>query len=203
VCMVALLVAALIGAHFVRKAFLDYTDATPMALSATGLTPAKTTEIQQRFHKFVDDLSAGKTVEPLALAGTEINALLDSTNAVQNPLSQHARLSIDDDHLKGDVSIPVRGRYLNGTGTFVVSLQNGVLNLNVQSLTVKGKPLPATFMNGLRMQNLASGAQNDSNLVAIVSRLQKIQIKNGTLLLVPKSQQDTTTPPQREAEKTN
>jgi hypothetical protein len=198
---VALLVAALIGIHILRKAFLDYTDTAPMAMPATGLTPAQAAEIQQRCHKFLDDLSAGKTVEPLALAGNEIDALLTSTNAAQNPLSEHARLSVEGDHLKGDVSFPIRGRYLNGSGTFAVSLQNGVLNLNVQTLTVKGKPLPASFMNGLRMQNFASGMQNDTNLAAIVSRLQTIQVKDGKLLLVPKPSQDSSAAPKGEAEK--
>ncbi len=201
--MIALLAAVLIGMHFVKKVFLDYTDTAPMALPASGLTPAQTAEIQQRCHKFLDDLSAGKTVEPLALAGTEIDAWLAPTNSAQNPFSQHARLSVEDDHLKGDVSIPIRGRYLNGTGTFGVSLQNGVLNVNVQTLSVKGKPLPASIMNGLRMQNFASGAQNDSNVVAIVSHLQTIQVKDGKLLLVPKSAQDSSAPQKGEAEGKN
>jgi hypothetical protein len=203
VCMVAILVAALIGLHFVRKVFLDYTDTAPMVLPATGLSSAQTAEIRQRCHQFVEELNAGKSVEPLALAGTEINALIASANSGQNPLSEHARLSIDNDRLKGDVSIPVRGRYLNGTGTFAVSLQNGLLNLNVQTLTVKGKPLPASFINGLRLQNLAAGTQNDTNIVALVSRLQDIQIKNGKLLLVPKPGLDSTVPQKGEAEKTN
>jgi hypothetical protein len=201
VCLVALLAAVLIGVHFVRKVFLDYTDTAPMALPASGLTPAQTAEIRQRCHRFVDDLNAGKNVEPLALAGTEINAWLTPSNSAQNPFSEHALLSVDDDHLKGDVSIPVRGRYLNGTGTFAVSLQNGVLNVNVQTLTVKGKPVPASFMNGLRMQNLAAGTQNDSNVVAIVSRLQGIQVKDGKLLLIPRVGQDSSAPQKSEAEK--
>jgi hypothetical protein len=203
VCMVALLVAVLIGVHYVRKTFLDYTDTAPMALPVSELTAAQTAEIRQRCHQFVDDLNAGKTLEPLALAGPEINAWLTPANSTQNPFSEHARLSVDDDHLKGDVSIPIGKRYLIGTGTFAVSLQNGVLNVNVQTLTVKGKPVPASFMNGLRMQNLAAGTQNDSNIVAIVSHLQGIQVKDGKLLLVPKVSQESSASQKGEAEKKN
>jgi hypothetical protein len=200
VCLVAILVAALIGLHMVRKAFLDYTDTAPMVWPAAEMSATQTAETQRRFQSFVDGLRAGQTVAPLALTGPEVNALIASTNSSQKALSDSVRLSIDDNHLKGEVSIPLRGRYLNGSGTFVVSLQNGVLNLNVQSLTVKGKPLPPSIMTGLRAQNFAANAQNDPNIAPVLNHLQDIQLKNGQLLLIPKPAQDSAPAQKGEAE---
>jgi hypothetical protein len=196
-CLLAILVAALIGVHIVRKAFLTYTDTAPMVLPPVEMSPAQTAETQQRFRTFVDAVRAGQAVAPLALTGDEINALIATTNSSQKALGDSVRLSVEDSQLKGDVSIPLAGRYVNGTGTFSVSLQNGILNLNVRSLTVKGKPVPASFMKGLSAQNLAAGAQNDPGVSAVLNRLQDIQLKDGKLLLVPKPAQEPISPPQQ------
>jgi hypothetical protein len=86
------------------------------------------------------------------------------------------------------VGLPVfRGRYLNGNGTFSVSLRNGALHVVPVSLTsVKGRPVPEVYMDKIRRQNLAQNMNNDARARAALDQLADIQVKENQLILVPK-----------------
>jgi hypothetical protein len=101
----------------------------------------------------------------------------------------------DGDRIKAELSLPLqevgwkmlRGRYLNGSGTFNVSLHDGVLFVAPQDIVVKGSPVPEVYMQGLRSQNFAEALTNQPDASAVLLGLQEIQVKDGKLVVVPKA----------------
>jgi len=89
------------------------------------------------------------TLAPLTLTSDEINALI-ATDPDLQPLKGKLYVTLENEHIKGQLSVSMdeaglpmfRGRYLNGSGTFSLSLRNGILRLTAQEIAVKGKPLP-------------------------------------------------------------
>ena len=86
-----------------------------------------------------------------------------------------------------EMGLPLfRNRFLNGTATFSVSLQNGLLRVTAQDVTVKGKPLPGVYLDRIRQQNLAQAAQEEPRNSIVLEQLKDIQVKDGKLIITPK-----------------
>jgi len=60
------------------------------------------------------------------------------------------------------------------------------LNVNVKSLSVKGRPLPENFMVQIRQQNFADAWTNDVNFNQAIAKLEEIKIENNKLIVIPK-----------------
>ncbi|HEY5910538.1 MAG TPA: hypothetical protein VJA21_08035 [Verrucomicrobiae bacterium] len=193
VCLVALLLVFLLGLHLFKKAVNQYTDTAPMKMPALQLSQPEIEAVQHRFNNFSDATGKGQPTSPLELSGDEINALIDS-----NPDLRGAKdklyVTIKDGRLHAQVSLPMdqiglsmfKGRYLNGNGSFALSLQNGNLNLSPVDIAVKGKPVPGVYLDKLRQENLAAGLNSNPRVSGILNRLQSIEVKDGKLVLVPK-----------------
>jgi len=103
-------------------------------------------------------------------------------------------VKLSGDQAEGQLSVPMesvgltlfRGRYLNGIGTFRISLQNGQIRLRTLSLVVKGKRIPEVYMAQIRKQNLAEGINGQPRPAAALDKLQDIKIQDGKLVIVPK-----------------
>ncbi len=193
ICLVLLLLGFLLLFHMARKALDQYTDRAPMKLPGVQLSQPEIEELQRRFNNFSDAASNGRPTAPLELNSDEINALIQS-----NPEFSAARgklyVVIHGTNLQAQVSLPMaqlglsffKGRYLNGIGTFALSLQNGILNLSPMEISVKGRALPPVYMDKIRHENFAAGINNNSRASVALNRLQDIQVKEGKLVLVPK-----------------
>jgi len=197
VLLVVLLVGALVGIHVVKKKISglvnEYTDSQPMTLPTVQMSPADIAKLKQRWQAFEEAVRAPRPAPPLVLTADEINALIAS-GPDQKSLKGKFYVSFDGDRVKGELSLPlkeigwnmVKDRYLNGSGTFNVSLQNGVLFLAPQTIEVKGKPVPDMYMQGLRNVNFAAGLTNQPNATALMQGLRDLQVKDGKLIVVPK-----------------
>jgi len=193
VCLVAILLALLLGLHELKQFIAEYTDSKPIVLPAVQLSPEQIDKLQRRVDDFKDAARTGRPTPPLELSSDDINALI-ATNPNLNALKGKLYVTIEGGHVKGQISFPLaqlglallKHRYLNGTAMFAVSLQNGNLAVVVQSVHVKGKPLPWIYMDKLRSQNLAANVNNDPHASVALNRLQSIQVQNGKIILVPK-----------------
>jgi len=194
VSLIALLVLA-IGGYFgirytIKAVVTRYTDATPQPLPKPQLSPGEIQAVQERFAVFRDGMKSSGTVAPLVLAGEEVNALFAGASTPQ-ALKDRVYVKIEGDQVKGQVSLPldglgfpmVKGRYLNGAAVFKVSLENGVLIVRAESVEVKGKPLPESFMSELRKHNLAQDAMKDADTAAILQKLQSIEVRDGAITI--------------------
>jgi hypothetical protein len=103
-------------------------------------------------------------------------------------------VTLSRNEINGQLSIPLesvglpifRGRYLNGTGTFGLSLHNGQIALNTLSFVVKGKPVPEVYMREIRKRNLAQEMNSEPRIAAALDSLKEIKIQDGKLVVVPK-----------------
>ncbi len=195
-CVVLMLLgigALLLGFHYVKKVVNRYTDTQPMELPTVQMAQADVDKLKQRFEAFEAAVREGRPVQSLTLSSDEINALI-ANGPQRQALNGKFYVSLEGDQLKGQVSVPLqevgltmfKGRYLNGSATFALSLRNGVLAVSPQSIVVKGNPLPEMYMQKIRQENLAAGITNDTQAMAVLKGLEDIKINNGTLVVVPK-----------------
>lgn len=196
VLLVVVLGTLMIGLHYVKKLVNSFTDTKPIALPAVQMSPAEIDKLKQRFEAFQQEVREGHPTKPLALTGDDLNALI-SSDAEWRSLKGKFYIRLEGDQLKSEVSLPLqelgwkilKGRYLNGNATFNLGFRNGVLSVSPQNVLVKGKPLPESFMQVIREENLAAGLTNQPAAAAVLKGLQDIQVKEGNLVLVPKEQQ--------------
>ena len=191
VCLVLLLLGFLLAFHMIRNAL---TDPSPTKMPVVQLSQPEIEEVQRRFNSFSDATTAGRPTPPLELTSDEVNALIQS-----NPDFRAAQakfyLAFTGSNLQAQVSLPTdqagfslfRGRYLNGMGTFGVSLENGLLRLTPVEFRVKGKLLPPVAAS--KIATLAAKNINDNSRASVaLNRLQSIQVKDGKLIFTPKAE---------------
>ncbi|HVM47437.1 MAG TPA: hypothetical protein VMU04_05385 [Candidatus Acidoferrum sp.] len=206
--LVLLLVIAILGViafNYGKKKLSamvnQYTDTQPMALPTVQMSSADAAKLKQRFEEFQQAMRAGRPAPPLELTADDINELI-ATSQGKNSLKGKFYVSFAGDRVKGELSLPLadigwkmfRNRYLNGSGTFNVSLQHGVLFVSPQTLEVKGKPLPEMYMQSLRAVNFAAGLTNQPNTMTVLQNLESVQVKEGKLIVTPKAQPEVPNP---------
>ncbi len=193
--MVLLLViglAALLGLHQARKLINQFTDTRPDVLPTVDMSPSDIASLEDRVRAFRENIQAGRPTPPLSLSAQEINGLI-AGDAGLEPLKGKVFVTIEGNELKGQVSLPMedaglpmfKGRYLNGTGTFEISLNNGILRLTARRLEVKGRPVPSTYMQEIRKQNLARIFNDKPRVTAVLDRLSEVKVEDGRLVILP------------------
>jgi hypothetical protein len=196
VCLVVILLAFLLGLHQLKQMVNFYTDTNPAPLPTVQMTPAEIDQLKQRIENFQDAVRSGRPTSPLSLTADEINAFIQ-TDPNSTRFKGKLYVTIEGNRVKGQVSFSLddlglrifRGRYLNGSGVFAVSLQNGNLVVTPDVLVVKGRPLPGVYMDKFRSQNLAESLNNNPKASVAFKHLQEIRINDGKLILVPKVEQ--------------
>jgi hypothetical protein len=172
--------------RYVAKKVEEYTDTKPVTLPVVELPKGEMDALHERLDRFKEAVKTGKTSETIVLTADEINALFQ-----ENPeLRGTVFVSIDGDKVTGKISLPLskikmglfQGRYLNGSATLRVSLKDRELDVRADEITVKGQPIPASFMDQLRNKNLAEDSLNDRDTREAVSKLDSIEIKDGKII---------------------
>ena len=116
-------------------------------------------------------------------------------------LRDKVHVDVEGDKVKGQVSFPLegiglpafKGRYLNGKATLKVSLEDGFLRVTLDALEVKGKPVPATFIDQLRTKNLAEDASRNPENAEAIRKLESIQVKDGKVIIKARAREDAET----------
>ena len=165
----------------------DYTETTPALVEKVAYPRAKMDALRAQLAAFKDALDKGTNQIELVLTADDLNALIGQEKEIQGKL--FVRI---DDRIKGELSLPLddmgplklKGRYLNGTVTFKVALANGALDVRLDDVTVKGKPLPGMLLSEFKKQNFAQNFQNDPKTAANIAKFESVQITNGTVTLL-------------------
>ena len=193
VLLVLVIGALLVGLHYAKKMVNQFTDTQPMELPTVQMPQDRIDKLKQRFEAFQEAVRNQRPAPPLTLSADEINVLIAS-----GPEREAAKgkvcVSLEGDQLKGQVSVPLqhvgwgmfRGRYLNGSATFNLAFRNGALFVTAQTLAVKGSPLPETFMQQIRKENLAAKLADEPRAVAVLQGLEDIRVSDGKLVIVPR-----------------
>lgn len=170
----------------------EYTDTKPQAIPQVNTTPAETEAVLARVEGFNKAIQADTPASPLVLTGDDINCLI-AGHPDWKALSGKVYITIRDNKIRGDVSVPLdvlggltRGRYLNGAGAFSVQLAAGRLMVFIDSMEVKGKPLPNDFIQKMRTENLAKDVNTNADVIAILEKLESISVEDTQLRIMPK-----------------
>jgi hypothetical protein len=185
--------AIFLGANAARKMVREFTDDSPMKFPESKLTPEQVEQVQNRVSVFQQGLRQNQAVSPLALSAEEINALINVFPAAK-PIRGKIHVIIQGNELKGEVSVKLKElglpvfkeRYLNAVMTLGVSLQDGRLLISPQQVTVAGRSLPRVYLHKITKQNLAREVNEDPRTSIALEKLEKVEIKDGKLIIVPK-----------------
>lgn len=194
VVLLLILAGALVGVYYAKKMVRDFTEEQARPLPEVQMPPAEYQALQRRIDEFRKNVRGGLPAEPLTLGREEINALIENDPdfaALKDKLYLDA---IEGDQLKGQLSVPMeqlnlplfKGRHLNADVTFRLSLNNGILRLTPQDISVKGAPVPDVYMDTLRKQNLARPINSDPRASVALDKLDGVRVENGKLVVVPK-----------------
>lgn len=178
-----------------------YTDTQPAALPVIQLNEEERRAVRTRFDGFRAAVDQGSATEAFELTEDDLNSLIAESDP-NDPMTEALRVEIEGDRIVGQLSLPMdqfglpmlRGRYLNGTADLVATLENGVLDVRIESATVKGEPLPNEFMTELRRENLAAKAMTRPDVQRTLQNLDSIEIRDDRLILIPKAQASTAPP---------
>ena len=189
-------IMALLLINYARNLINTYTDTSPMAMPGVEMPAADYAALEKRVETFKENLDQQKAVSPLVLSGEEINALIAHQPDTKG-LKDRFHIAIEGDKIKGQVSIPLgelrlpftKGRYLNGAAAFKASLQNGILMVTAESIEVKGKPLPETFMSEVRKENLAKDASRNPKHAEALRKIESLEVKDGKIIIKPRPSQ--------------
>lgn len=177
----------------------QYTDAEPLDLPAAEMRRSDYESLEKRLASFQQALDSGKPTEPLVLTADEINALLANSPGMSQ-WKGRARIGFEGDRVSGQVSLPMdalaglpglsrlRGRFLNGMATFEAGLTNGILVVTLQSLQVKGQPVPEEIMAALRRENLAKDAYGNPETAALLSKFDSVTIEDERVVVKARTQ---------------
>ncbi len=171
---------------FVSNQVTKYTSDTPVDLPTVEYDEETLAELETRVESFQETVDRGETPkEDLVLSADDINALIGKNEDMRGKVF----VKIEDGLVKGDVSIPTdffpggKGRFFNGSATFDVSMEDGVLIVVADEASVNGEPLPGPVMEGIRSENLAKDLYKDPENAKFMRRFRDIQIDGDKVIL--------------------
>ena len=176
----------------------QYTEPKPAELPVVEVDEERRAEIVSSWEEFKAALDEGRAAE-LSLDSDEFNVVAQE---MVPEAAEHAYFTIEGDELNGQVSIPVDqfgamigtdrldGRFFNASGTFDVTLSDGVLKIFMNEAEVKGEPIPKEAMQQIGAQNLAENVVKNPENREIISKLERITVEDGRIILVSKNTED-------------
>ena len=170
----------------------SYTSQVPLDLARVETNPEETLSVIERLRDFITALERGEETGDFSLSADDINALLQNEELLSE-LKGMARVTIRDDLLRADISVPLgmfnerfEGRYLNGTGELAVEMKDDRLSVTIDRLEVGGRDLPREIMNEIRKNNLVAALYEEPSLEEFLRLIKSVKIEDGRLVIQPK-----------------
>ncbi len=181
-----------------------FTAEKPVDLPTVELPAAEIAELETRINSFKvaveNKPAADDNTEPtdeLVLTADEINALINKNEQVRGKVF----VKIEAGQVSGDVSIPTdaipggKGRYFNGTVTFDVSMEGGVLIVTLVDAKVGGEQVPQAVLEAVGKENLAKDLYKNPENAKLMRRFDSISVEDDKIVLKLR-QATTSTAPQ-------
>lgn len=198
-CLSVIILLALFAAGaywFLRQTSEDlvesYTSPAPLDLAGMETNREETLSVIERFRDFVTALEQGEETGNFSLSADDINTLLQNEELLRG-LRGMARVTIQDDMLRADISVPLglfnerfEGRYLNGTGELAVEMKDDRLSVTIDRLEVGGRDLPREIMNEIRKNNLVAALYEEPSLEDFLRLIKSVKIEDGRLVIQPR-----------------
>ena len=168
----------------------NYADNAPEAVSTQTYSVESAEQARQKMQAFSVQLDQKNGEATLILTEDEMNAFFAHHEQMK---AKNIQVAVDftPNTAAGNISVPLdqalpkmfsKGRYLNGSAIFDMSMRNNALFIGLKSLKVKGKPLPEMMMKELRAINLAERAQMDEEDNGL-KHVKRIEIEEGQITI--------------------
>ena len=196
-CIILSLVVVLLGylvLRYLSNRVLEFTDTKPVSIESVQVSPAQLDALKKRIAAFMEILQEQKMSNELRLSAEDLNALIATDPSVKE-LRNKLFVMIDDSRLRGKVSWPLddvklQGRFLNGEATLKPSIQNGAIQVTIDSFEARGRAIPPQFLSLLNHQLLARfKEQLSSKNSTTIQKFESIQIKEGAVVLKSKGKE--------------
>lgn len=165
----------------------EYTSSAPVKLPTVEVSDQEASELLTRVNTFTQALKAGPSGQELTLSSRDINVLIQKSPS-WSALSGKVFVTLEDSRIHGDASIPLgtylgalKDRWLNGSCTFRVETAAGRLLVFMDALVVRDKPIPESFMAGIRSKNLAEDATKKPETAELLQKLDSVAVREGKL----------------------
>lgn len=176
-----------------------FTTDRPLAMPRVQLSEAEMEALDRRVGNFGSGGEGFAADEALVLSADEINALIQRHSKFKVEGSGVV-VRIVGDQLEGEISIPagqlspsLEGRFINGKAVFSVGVVDGKVVAFIQDLRVGDTYIPDTFRERLSRENLLRDAYDkDSDISSALSRIRSVEVRNGTVILTPASDRQST-----------
>ncbi len=195
-----------------------YTDAEPAPMPKVEMEAEEIAGLQKKIESFFkqampessetgdressSELADGAEVNApteLILTADQINALIQSNEV----FADRAYIEIEDGRIRAKVTIPTdqipggAGRHFNADAEVEVSLQNGVLLIQIVDAKVKGESLPEEFSSELSKQNLAKELYEDVDTAKMLRRFESVEVVDHTVRMSLKQPEKATDGPRQ------
>jgi hypothetical protein len=188
----AVVAAALfIGALIYWKSLITtYAANQPKPLPKFEISAVMRQELTQRWTNFQKMVEADQPIEPFRLSAEDLNVALANWRGV----GERFRFMISGDQLQGEFSVPLdktrqgklKGKYLNGTITFALSLGgDGFPILRAAKAEVNGKPAPRLIFGRLQKRNLLEDLGRNREFAALLQNVDNIEVKDNYVVITP------------------
>jgi hypothetical protein len=170
----------------------EFTAGEQVRLPVVEATDQEVAQLTARVGEFAKAVKEGQGGQELTLDSRSLNVLIQRHPA-WTALSGKVCVELEGERIKGDASIPLdevakmfKGRWLNGSATFRVDMAAGRLLVFLDELSVRGKPVPDSFMAGIRAKNLAEEAAKKPESAALLEKLESVSVRDGKLIIKSK-----------------
>jgi hypothetical protein len=201
-CLTAFLIVCLlvggmvfVAYHYTQKAFNAFTDTEAVALPTLDVSPEEEKAVVDRLEQFTSVFAeeGEASGQVLTLSGEDLNILLRRDSNLSQ-FHDAVYFSIENNTLLGQVSIPLeklglsimKGRYVNGTASFSVSFVDERLLVFLESMSVKGNPVPEEFLSAMKGENLAKEFSGDPEFESTLAKIESIAIEDDHLKITLK-----------------
>ena len=166
-----------------------YTEETPRELPALTLSEEQSTAANEKIAQFEAALDSGTGPREFSFTGDELNVMLRSSEPGQF-FGESIYVTVANGEVRGEISfdlgtiIPLlEGRYANGSATFDIYTEDGMLHIYMDSFQVKGEAASEEFMEGMRSQNLALEVAEDPEFRAWIEKVEAIRVEGDRLIV--------------------
>jgi hypothetical protein len=170
-------------------ALTAYTEEAPRELPALTLSEEQSNAAHEKIAQFEAALDSGTGPREFSFTGDELNVMLRSSEPGQF-FGESIYVTVANSEVRGEVSFDLGtvlpfldGRYANGSATFSVFTEGGILHVYADSFQVKGEAASEEFMQGMRGQNLALEFADDPEFRAWIEKIESIRVEGDHLIV--------------------
>lgn len=191
--LVLILVAVTVVYTYYRSKVTQYTSSSPAYIPEVTMDRESVNALTRRVGQYGKSLEAGTATQPLSLSEEEINALIQTGEAVPG-MGRQVYLRPENGKLSVDFTFPLEGmipmgegRYLNGTAVVDVAVENGRPVLRVESAEANGEPIPDWLVKRIQERVDLDRLASEPEARAALQNIQSVNVEEGELVITPKT----------------